>query len=1496
MHTLPDCGKPAPRFVVNVLPAGEDEVQCIRIAHPSRLYVTNDLIPTHNTYGSKDGVVRLTGKELGNFPDTPEGLKALREAAIKRLQEMKEEMDADPSTAFDAPIIGKDAKIGIRGRGIREVKRYSANPDKLRLIPALRELIANAHEKSWELNYKRDSKPRIEGYYTLKSRVILGGREQVIDILIEKDDQGMFHYDFLLDRGTASEEAVQADGVPASKAGDQPDKNIAQTGQNSSASPRPDAGENFHTRMKESRAKAVEELPASMRAEIDSAIADGAKPVRKGKKFFLEFPDGDSYPIGTAEYDYAMQQKGAPSYSFASPVSNPESVSGIRVAIEKALGKKAANWLIGSKRIVPHETPDSLPEGLASAVSRSGGKVSGLYDPKTGQIHLVSSWIQRGEGAAKLGHEGWHMFLDALKHQNGKAHKTMMNRLAFIAKSKGEIGQWFEKAKARIPARDRRSEEVYLNELAAYAIEEYERAPRSLPQAIVKWVQDFIAEIRAALIRHGFEVSSLTAADLAAISRQFLRQQATVRENQTVQTFPDGKVLASVEESEQISSPADVGLRANSTVWKNYQETLRKISALEDEAVSYQVSNSRRSARFERDGKLVDSLVLVSPNPGSALSGKNQVVAEIPKTKEGALIAMRLSANRTLMRKADEFLLERERLAVVREGNKQRKTILERLSSFLSENEKRIRNAHHNRELAFRSLPESFDAQSPSLPLHRSPMYFKKLGSHYDLVEVDGKPSYVRTSDHFGEFYTREHGKPSHPNDDDSDGATYMKWHNWTLDDGRGDGTRRRGYIPVEDIPEMEDEPRFSLASEEESEEELRQAFRDTERAYGGRTAYDQAKQAGRTKLNYWQWVQVRTPEFKKWFGDWEAAALRDFMNGKPVANIPGNQAPHTGFAALRKWATDIFAAQGGKAVSPELGDVLLDERAVRDSLGHGMNETKAEAFAAVKSAIEKGRIVQRGEKDGVPSIYVAAPVRIGGVDDVVIAVIRANEETNRMYLHSVVTKESLQGDRVKSGGAGSVLSGHSQLGGAYSIVQNALNFKGGVSRVIDEKTGEPMVVYHGGKEGIRAFRVHNVGAWFSSGREIPEIRMDRNGEIYPVFLSLKNPKSFASSGQFDAYFDGLVVEVRDAGSAPAYKDRLQAQGHDGISLEGTRADYGILDNQYVAFSPNQIKSATGNTGAFSSENDDIRFSVEQEEETDLEAAKKLVAEHSAMPRQARTFEDARKEALKFRGRPLKNADTGMVATLSGNNLDKMLSNSAARKSTSPEEHALAVANIDTLYQNAIKGWAKRRESDPDDLKATHRLFAPMQTDKGMRLVKLTMKEYAQQQEQGNRVYSVETIEVNESSPVPDMVDADRTNGSRLLTGLTGRVDSLVQAIQESNGVRFSVAQEEPSGHAQPLTAKVLTPSGFRFMGDIHVGDEVVTLDGGATRVTDVFPQGKKPIYRVVLSDGGETRCTADHLWVIQFEDGTGVMNTDRLMKGIEQGIRFKTPGFEPFS
>jgi len=57
-------------------------------------------------------------------------------------------------------------------------------------------------------------------------------------------------------------------------------------------------------------------------------------------------------------------------------------------------------------------------------------------------------------------------------------------------------------------------------------------------------------------------------------------------------------------------------------------------------------------------------------------------------------------------------------------------------------------------------------------------------------------------------------------------------------------------------------------------------------------------------------------------------------------------------------------------------------------------------------------------------------------------------------------------------------------------------------------------------------------------------------------------------------------------------------------------------------------------------------------------------------------------------------------------------------------------------------------------------------------------------------------------------------------------------------------------GRAQPVFTKVLSPEGFRPIGDLLVGDLVIGSNGQPTPVLGVFPQGEKDIYRVAAQDG----------------------------------------------
>lgn len=96
-----------------------------------------------------------------------------------------------------------------------------------------------------------------------------------------------------------------------------------------------------------------------------------------------------------------------------------------------------------------------------------------------------------------------------------------------------------------------------------------------------------------------------------------------------------------------------------------------------------------------------------------------------------------------------------------------------------------------------------------------------------------------------------------------------------------------------------------------------------------------------------------------------------------------------------------------------------------------------------------------------------------------------------------------------------------------------------------------------------------------------------------------------------------------------------------------------------------------------------------------------------------------------------------------------------------------------------------------------------------------------------------------------------------------GLIQSLQDMLDDKLDILcFSLAPG--TGKAQPLYSKVLTPNGFKRMGDIKVGDVVVSGDGNPSTVIGVYPQGVKPIYELTFDDGSKCRCSDEHLWKVQ--------------------------------
>lgn len=151
-------------------------------------------------------------------------------------------------------------------------------------------------------------------------------------------------------------------------------------------------------------------------------------------------------------------------------------------------------------------------------------------------------------------------------------------------------------------------------------------------------------------------------------------------------------------------------------------------------------------------------------------------------------------------------------------------------------------------------------------------------------------------------------------------------------------------------------------------------------------------------------------------------------------------------------------------------------------------------------------------------------------------------------------------------------------------------------SKVVDEN-GEPMVVYHGSRNSLTYFSknfagknnpdidVSRLGFFFTDDIEEAKYHTgkttndgyERDGDtpqVYSTFLNLRDPYEVATGEDATYYIDNntRVLYAED-------------NGYDGVIVQG---ESNVV---YLAFEPNNIKSATENTGSFDGMNDDIRYS-----------------------------------------------------------------------------------------------------------------------------------------------------------------------------------------------------------------------------------------------------------------------------------------------------------------
>lgn len=125
-----------------------------------------------------------------------------------------------------------------------------------------------------------------------------------------------------------------------------------------------------------------------------------------------------------------------------------------------------------------------------------------------------------------------------------------------------------------------------------------------------------------------------------------------------------------------------------------------------------------------------------------------------------------------------------------------------------------------------------------------------------------------------------------------------------------------------------------------------------------------------------------------------------------PIVQISGEEFAK-GTKDLTTQVEEFFARIGNFAHNEQLGDVVLDRRGVKNDIAHGVGRKKAAAFAAVPDVIEQGLVVdyqQNWKGRGYDTAVVAAPITIGAEEHHAAVVLTRSNQTNRFYVHEVLT------------------------------------------------------------------------------------------------------------------------------------------------------------------------------------------------------------------------------------------------------------------------------------------------------------------------------------------------------------------------------------------------------------------------------------------------------------------------------------------------------------
>lgn len=316
-----------------------------------------------------------------------------------------------------------------------------------------------------------------------------------------------------------------------------------------------------------------------------------------------------------------------------------------------------------------------------------------------------------------------------------------------------------------------------------------------------------------------------------------------------------------------------------------------------------------------------------------------------------------------------------------------------------------------------------------------------------------------------------------------------------------------------------------------EERAEANRQYDEIEKKYKGTPLWMKAPNGEPTKLSERQWVQVRTPNFKRWFGDWEKTGIRERLENQEAVAVEAKYNA-TSPKERRDIALEFFPEN--VVVQKPVGDVVISRRSIRSSFSHGSTDVKLDVMPYLAEILEKSEYIdtlQDFDGSDVQNHYFATRITHGNQGKLVF--MRARKmpgRENQLYVHDVFVEEEIkQKDRNNVSKSGYSQKTVGQLRGSdlyKSILQDIYATDNeSVSKVVDSN-GEPMVMYHQTRSrDITVFDIRRKGA----GETDPETPFGvflkpTDADIglgnvqMALFANIRNPARFRNRESVERY------------------------------------------------------------------------------------------------------------------------------------------------------------------------------------------------------------------------------------------------------------------------------------------------------------------------------------------------------------------------------------------